>query len=136
MRFVILEHHDRVFGTHIDFMVEQPGSEHLRTWRMAKAPNGTAQPAEEIAPHRHAYLTYQGPVYPDRGWVRRIDAGTFDTIVNRPGLLRLRWRGTKDAGILELEGDSVDESALWQCRQTIRWSKTLPDPSYSSLVDR
>jgi hypothetical protein len=124
VKFVILEHHDRVFGQHIDLMLEQPGKDGLRTWRMARLPSLQSQSAEELAPHRRAYLTYQGPVYPDRGWVRRRDRGTYQPLIDRPGLIRLRWEGESGSGILELEGDAVDDSALWQCRQTAHWVKT------------
>ena len=118
MNFVILQHHDAVFGRHIDLLLEVPNSKDLRAWRMASPPSLVPQPAEEIAPHRRAYLTYQGPVYPNRGYVARWDRGRYETLIDRPGIIRIACRGNKGAGILELVGDAIDESALWMCRWT------------------
>ncbi len=118
MKFAILEHHDPRLGRHIDLLLEVPGSDDLRTWRMAKPPSLVSQPAEEISRHRRAYLTYQGPVYPDRGYVQSWDRGWYEALIDRPGIIRIRCRGTRGAGILELVGDAVDESAPWQCRWT------------------
>jgi hypothetical protein len=73
-RFVILEHDQPVL--HWDFMLEVGPA--LRTWRLAEPPQpGRPVRAEEIAPHRLAYVEYEGPVSGGRGRVARWDVGTY-----------------------------------------------------------
>lgn len=74
-RFAILEHDHPTL--HWDFMLEADGV--LLTWRLAAPPSLGDTPAEAIANHRLAYLTYEGPVSGNRGHVKRWDAGDYQT---------------------------------------------------------
>lgn len=75
-RFVLLEH--RWDGVHWDFMLER--DDVLRTWAIdAPIEVGETLPARSLPDHRLAYLDYEGPVSGDRGEVRRIARGTYDT---------------------------------------------------------
>ena len=63
-------------------MLESDGV--LRTWALAEMPRIVARrpiDAEGLADHRLAYLDYEGPVSGERGSVGRVDAGTFETLV-------------------------------------------------------
>jgi len=69
---------------HIDWMLTPAGQAgdcdaRLITFRLPKPlhelPPGSTMAAERIADHRHAYLTYEGPVSGNRGEVRRVAAG-------------------------------------------------------------
>lgn len=74
-RFVILEHDYPEL--HWDLMLE--AGEVLHTWRLAQAPENSAEaiPATALGDHRRLYLDYEGPVSGGRGTVRRWDAGEF-----------------------------------------------------------
>ncbi len=75
-RFVIL-HHRLEDSEHWDFMLEYGDS--LLTWQLPRDPTGPGSfpmPANRIADHRKAYLSYEGPVAGNRGTVRQMDAGT------------------------------------------------------------
>jgi hypothetical protein len=77
LRFAIL-HHRLADGEHWDFLLEQ--GDVLWTWNLESDPlAGPGGPiaARRIADHRKLYLTYEGPVAPDRGIVARIEGGTY-----------------------------------------------------------
>ena len=83
-RFALLSHHHPTPGyptPHFDLLLEDPGmpGEHrCRTWRLPADPRlGTPVPAEPLAPHRTAYLSHEGPVSGDRGFVERLDGGAL-----------------------------------------------------------
>jgi len=82
---VILEH-TTADGAHHDWLIEDPRlpnpqAPDARLWtaRVLAPPSQWTQLArfdlEVIAPHRRAYLTYEGPVSGDRGRVRRVAKG-------------------------------------------------------------
>lgn len=81
-RFILLEHSgapDDPAGLHWDLLLEDDGG--CRTWRLTGLPrlNGPAVHAEEIAPHRLAWLDHEaGEVSGGRGFARRIDAGSYE----------------------------------------------------------
>jgi hypothetical protein len=99
-RFVLLFHQpppDSGRASHWDLMFEH--GDVLRTWALTQLPrdwqtayDGTLQAcgqcpplapgntveAEELADHRLAYLSYEGPISGDRGTVTRVAAGTYD----------------------------------------------------------
>lgn len=75
-------------GSHYDLMLESHGV--LKTWAIDRWPlvdvsdEGTQgksfTPATQLADHRLAYLSYQGPVSNNRGEVYRVVAGTYRTL--------------------------------------------------------
>lgn len=84
-KFVLLEH-DTTQPTcppppgrevHWDLLIAADDTERVPTWRLLRDPRAAVGeiPAERIADHRRHYLTYEGPVSGDRGYVRRVDAG-------------------------------------------------------------
>lgn len=74
--FALLEHTTPA-GVHWDLLIETAPGSPLVTWRLRSDPcrSQVPIPAERIADHRNAYLTYEGPISGDRGSVRRIDTG-------------------------------------------------------------
>ena len=117
-RFVLLEHAgapDDPAGLHWDLLLEAGGS--CRTWRLARVPvcGGDAVPAEEIAPHRLAWLDHEaGEVSGGRGFARRVDGGSFeaiggsDTGVEAARRVVVHVHGASFAGLLALaRGESA-----------------------------
>jgi len=88
VRFVVL-HHTGVVPEHFDLMVQMPGEEMLRTWRIVaspstwKAPPSNPPTAERLADHRAAYLMYEGAVSGNRGQVKRVAEG--EAVVGEEG---------------------------------------------------
>ncbi len=64
-------------GSHYDVMFET--DEGLLTWAVERLPSvgQPRQPALRLPLHRTAYLDYEGPVSGDRGYVHRVQAGTY-----------------------------------------------------------
>jgi hypothetical protein len=91
-RFVILEHdHPHL---HWDLMLEDGDT--LRTWRLSDLPrSGVWVDAEEIAPHRLAYLDYEGEVSGGRGTVKRWERGIFVWSGYAPPLIMLDLYGER-----------------------------------------
>src|SRR5262245_49200386 len=111
-RFVLLHHETPPGyprGTHYDLMLEQ--DEALRTWAMAEPPRpGVMLAAEQLADHRLAYLTYEGPVSGERGSVARWDQGEFTPLVATDDRWEVAIRGEKLVGTLHLERRAADTS--------------------------
>lgn len=66
----------------------------LLTWQLSAEPNGLKSlplKAIQIANHRQAYLTYEGPISGQRGEVRRVDSGRleFEKITAREYIFNL-----------------------------------------------
>lgn len=76
LRFVIL-HHRGIPDPHYDLMLEGGAGGKLVTWRVPRWPIGRAIGVERLADHRREYLDYQGPVSGGRGYVERVEAGTY-----------------------------------------------------------
>ncbi|MCI0331767.1 MAG: hypothetical protein L0228_00910 [Planctomycetes bacterium] len=117
-RFVLLYHecppgYER--PSHWDFMLE--AGDTLRTWALLQLPRGweaarartaMAHPscamvagenkivAERLADHRLDYLHEEGPLSGNRGEVRRIDAGTYVSIAEKPE----SWEVELSAGLV------------------------------------
>lgn len=108
-RFVVLTHdHPHL---HWDFMLEQEGV--LRTWRLPQPPAaGRVLEAEQLAPHRIAYLDYEGPVSGNRGTVQRWDRGEFSIDEFTDSAVRIQLRGAKLDGRVELARIKADQWKL------------------------
>ena len=118
-RFVVL-HHETPPGyprpSHYDLMLEcgelQSGGA-LRTWALPGLPEvETEIVAEELAPHRLAYLDYEGEVSGDRGKVTRVVAGEYVTLEETANLLRIKIAGQNLAGEMLLVRAS-QEARSW-----------------------
>ncbi len=102
-RFVLLEHvghPDDPVGLHYDLLLED--GEVCRTWRLAGIPFPGGEPvvAEPLPPHRRAWLDIESDeVSGDRGFARRIDAGTYEmTEGGEPDSLDVMVSGTLLSG--------------------------------------
>lgn len=106
-RFVILRHElppsqDRI--SHFDFMLEM-GSV-LRTWSHLEMPaEGTTIRFDALPDHRLAYLEYEGPVSDNRGTVKQVETGHYETVEESETLWRLRLKGRLLCGLLSLQRD-------------------------------
>lgn len=100
-RFVVLRH-EKQDDVHWDLMLET--DDILATWAISPPPRLDAFrcAAVRLPDHRRHYLDYEGPISDDRGSVRRIDAGTFETTA--PG--RFRLRGSLLDGMLAIDMQS------------------------------
>ena len=86
LRTVLLHHTGAPQGDHFDWLLEDP-----RTTQQPAAPLWTGRVVHPsslwhslrmwdlipLPPHRHDYLTYEGPLTDNRGSVKRVDQGTF-----------------------------------------------------------
>jgi hypothetical protein len=85
-----------------------------REWRQAHARTANAHPncpaaaegndvaAEQLGDHRRDYLEYEGEVSGDRGWVRRVAAGTYTSAAESPAGWQLSLVGDIVSGIVVL----------------------------------
>jgi DNA polymerase ligase (LigD)-like protein len=107
-RFAILAHDHPT--PHWDLFLESGPV--LRAWRLpVPLQPGADVPAEPTPDHRLAYLDYEGPVAGGRGTVIRIEAGTFEWRIDRPGWVAVRLAGARFAGLLTLRQDPGGWSA-------------------------
>ncbi len=114
-RFVVLEHSWN--GVHWDLMLE--AGESLQTWAIDEPITaGIELPARQLADHRLAYLTYEGPVSGQRGRVRRIAEGTFRRREWGPDHVRVELTGSQLVGEVDLYRCGSDSSAgsTWKFR--------------------
>ena len=75
LRYVVLRH-DGIDPPHYDLMFETSPGSALATWRSDEWPITSRTRIERIGDHRREYLEYEGSLSGNRGFVRRIDAGT------------------------------------------------------------
>jgi hypothetical protein len=120
-RFVVLHHEtpaDSARNSHFDLMLEQSAA--LRTWALEKMlAVGESVLAEQLADHRLAYLEYEGDITGNRGRVRRLAAGQYDTI-----------HADDDSWIVQLQGDQLSGKLTLSCNDqtTHLWRVSLaPD---------
>lgn len=114
-RFVVLEHTghpEDPAGRHYDLLLEDPGlpaGPACHTWRLDALPvvGGPEVTTRELPPHRLEWLDrVEGPVSGDRGFARRIDAGTYEPVSGFDGAqaaLVVVVRGDALVGRLRLE---------------------------------
>ena len=103
-RFVLLEHDWN--GVHWDFMLET--GEVLRCWAIdAPVVAGRDLPARALGDHRKIYLEYEGAISRNRGTVRRVDTGTFRTLIWSADHVRVEVTGTQLAGAVDLRSSGA-----------------------------
>jgi hypothetical protein len=114
-RFVLLEHTghpDDPAGLHYDLLLEDAalaGGPACRTWRLAEMPRPGGGPvaARELPPHRLEWLEREaGAVSGNRGFARRVDAGTYEWLATSPDIAatyRVRLQGIHMSGELTIE---------------------------------
>jgi hypothetical protein len=112
-RFVLLEHHWN--GVHWDLMLE--AGDVLRTWAIdAPIVPDVNLPARALGDHRRVYLDYEGAISGNRGWVRRIDSGTYEPRIWTAERVEAVLTGAQLVGLI----------ALW------RVGTGVPDPDGES----
>ena len=98
-RFAILRHEpgpNSRAGLHWDLMLEPEEGGPLYTWALGRPPaNGSTIEAEQLAPHRRHYLSYEGPVSGDRGTVRQWDVGALNWLRDSPFEIAVELLGEK-----------------------------------------
>ena len=77
LRYVVLRH-EGVDEPHFDVMFETAAGSALRTFRSPEWPIAGPTRVTPLPDHRPAYLTFEGPLSRDRGFVRRIATGTYE----------------------------------------------------------
>ena len=75
LKYVVLRH-EGVQPPHFDLMFETSAGSELSTWQSAIWPIDRRTLLTRIGDHRRDYLTYEGPVSDNRGWVKRVMTGT------------------------------------------------------------
>ena len=115
-RFVLLEHNWN--GVHWDFMLE--AGDCLRTWAVEEPiVSGRDVPARALGDHRTIYLEYEGEVGGDRGWVRRVDEGTYQVLEWSEHCVRVELAGAQLVGEVNLRrvrAGSAGASDSWVFR--------------------
>lgn len=94
-RYVVLRH-EGVEHPHFDVMIEMEEGGALATWRSEAWPIEEEAGLVKLAAHRRAYLTYEGPVSGNRGFVRQVEAGQCRVRVEPPDAWHVR--GTSSQG--------------------------------------
>jgi hypothetical protein len=115
-RFVVLEHTGTPKykpGVHWDLMLEV--GESLKTWELDSVPTN-AEPAfaKPLPEHRLDYLQYEGPISGERGAVRRVDCGTYETLCENQAELVVRLEGKILQGRLHLRSAGADSGGTWR----------------------
>jgi DNA polymerase Ligase (LigD) len=111
LRYVVLTHDFP--SLHWDLMLENEAS--LRTWRLsAPADSSGGIEALLLAPHRLAYLDYEGPVSGGRGTVARWDTGTYTTEHEAGSRLVIVLEGNRLSGRVSL--DATEPPDRWRYR--------------------
>lgn len=113
-RFALLRHETPpgyARPSHWDFLLEREDA--LATWALLKLPRpGESVAAERLPDHRVAYLEYEGPVRGDRGSLRRIDSGRYETLSDSPTCWEFQLFATHHSGRWRLEMESSPE--VWR----------------------
>lgn len=111
-QFVLLEHVWN--GVHWDLMLEH--GEVLRTWALdSPVVAGRELPARALPDHRRIYLDYEGEISGNRGHVRRIDRGPYQTLEWSADRVRVQLAGSQLVGEVELRetGSAWRRPASW-----------------------
>jgi hypothetical protein len=129
MRFVVLHHIDWPgHPDHYDLMLQSDTGRDdddpvLKTF--STLADKFPDPAESgirlalIAPHRRAYLLYQGPLSDNRGRVERVDEGEMNTLsteLDRGAVVRIELQGRRLRGEFQLRRGNDEEYAFTKNR--------------------
>ena len=134
-RFVVLCHQfpdgaERV--SHWDLLLEQPdvSNQRLLTFEVPTSPIHWAKPtlAKQLPDHRLTYLSYEGPISGNRGWVTRVLDGYVEWVVFSTDSLVLNlqfcWekkdRNRPVSAILKLSKLASEINLNWELVMQIR----------------
>lgn len=111
MRYAVLKH-ERQGEAHFDILLAEPQGG-LRTFSVTHFPLGPGwRPVRPLPSHREVYLSYQGPVYPGNGYVRRWDDGNYRLCRDDATGLVAHLDGRRHCGRLELRVTKGDDWEL------------------------
>jgi hypothetical protein len=95
LRYVILRH-EGVPEPHFDLMFETAEGSALATWRSPAWPPAS-ETVEKLPDHRREYLDYEGPVSHDRGYVKQVEAGTYERLrESDPSIVAFKLHAERD----------------------------------------
>ncbi len=122
-RFVVLYHEtpaESSRASHFDLMLETTAGP-LRTWALEAWPEPPGEAdAVLLSDHRPHYLEYEGAISNDRGWVRRIEHGTYEPL-EKDDALEFRLNGESAALLLKLTPQGGN---LWRAAFTAAPSRS------------
>lgn len=105
LQYAVL-HHWGIPSPHYDLLIESAPKAPLSTWQLSHWPITSATDARRLPDHRQIYLSYEGPVFNNRGQVRRIALGHCRILLQQGDL----WRFELDGRPFELRRLDQD---LW-----------------------
>lgn len=101
LKYVVL-HHYNIDEPHYDLMFETyPGSQ-LATWRSPIWPIDAITPVTRLKDHRRFYLTFEGEIQGQRGYVTQMAAGQCTVEVGEDAVWTIRFDGTAVPRVLTL----------------------------------
>src|SRR5690349_4223654 len=90
-------------ASHWDLLFDV-GDPELKSWAIQSSPDCTRyQSALKLPDHRREYLTYEGVVSGDRGFVEKWDRGVCDVLAQDVRCWQFLLRGEKLRGVVTLE---------------------------------
>lgn len=118
LRFVLLRHEmpeSSQRASHYDLMLERSGDLFTLELLAALEP-AVPQAGRELAPHRKAYLDFEGAVSGDRGEVRRIDRGSLRISSWAGDAIEVELHGRTIRGRLTCSRDAArqDSCSMWR----------------------
>lgn len=118
-RCVLLRHTLPDGSSHFDWMLEVAPNAPLRTFRLDQPPEAPAAFfARSMPDHRHAYLSYEGPVSGGRGSVVRVRTGEVLDYAELARTIDLAFRWGGDATPTRLRARLV-EGDRWEFRPPV-----------------
>jgi hypothetical protein len=112
----VIQRHRTAGGVHFDLMLDRGDGGPLATWSLTEMPrpDGGPVPARQLAAHRRAYLTYEGPVGGDRGEVRIVAAGRYEELCGEADRIVLRLQAEGLSGRYVLRRDASGGPDAWR----------------------
>jgi hypothetical protein len=109
LRYVVLWHFE-IAEPHFDLLFEAEAGGSLTAWRSGVWPLVDGAQLVRIGQHRRDYLTYEGPVSQGRGWVSRVETGTFERLgeTSAGTILRLVRPGCVESWRIEADPTNGD----------------------------
>jgi len=116
MQNFVIQEHIQKNSCHWDLMLQQENA--LITWQIPLCPSqwhGKPVPCRKIFDHRLKYLTYEGPLSQNRGFVKIYAAGNYQILDSAKNYWRINLHSDNIRGNMTLEGVQDDQWQLcWQ----------------------
>src|SRR5207237_322242 len=108
LRYVVLRH-EGILDPHFDLMCEWRTDAPLITLRYGKWPPEDPTEFQRLPDHRRVYLTYEGKISGNRGFVSRAAAGDCTVEVDREDSCLIRLDNGIEVRIPRARSDSAGE---------------------------